>query len=178
MFWTAHLTVFFHSADWHLTVILFHNIILQYSIYKYIHNYTHTQAMQTSQQRLSFWWRKCRQVSYSRSLPTTGYLAVKCLYQPAKAVCCSSVNSSRVKSNLFAFHPDFTPLLSSIYPISFCTAKQYPASKSAQWGKSAMQARPLTKHYQFTMWQEHHWWKTLCISCDASSGFSESTAKA
>ena len=48
---------------------------------------------------------ECGKATYSRSLPTTGYLAVKCLYQPANAVRCSSVNCLRVKSSLFAFGP-------------------------------------------------------------------------
>ena len=41
---------------------------------------------------------ECGKATYSRSLPTTGYRAVKCLYQPANAVRCSSVNCLRVKS--------------------------------------------------------------------------------
>jgi hypothetical protein len=48
---------------------------------------------------------ECGKATYSRSLPTTGYLAVKCLYQPANAVRCSSVNCLRVKSSVFAFGP-------------------------------------------------------------------------
>mmetsp|Transcript_30934 Transcript_30934/g.87117 ORF Transcript_30934/g.87117 Transcript_30934/m.87117 type:complete len:207 (+) Transcript_30934:312-932(+) len=35
--------------------------------------------------------------SYSLRVPTTGYLVVKCLYQPARAFCCDASSSSSLK---------------------------------------------------------------------------------